>query len=62
MCKTQNHKQKIKSEEKQTNQEIFTHFDSTVTYSKGKTDLFNQLSMSSLKKKYKKRITCRNII
>jgi len=31
-CKTQNHKQNIKREEKQTHQEVFTQFGQTITY------------------------------
>jgi len=48
--KTQNHKQKIKREKKQTHQEMFTQFSPTMTYSGGEIDLSNPLSMSSLQR------------
>ena len=35
-CKVQNHKHKIKREEKQPHQKIFTQFSSTMTYSRGR--------------------------
>jgi len=37
--KAQNHKQRIKREEKQTHQEMFTHFGPTMTYYMGESSL-----------------------
>jgi len=46
-CKTQNYKQKIKIEEKETHHEMFTQFGPTITYSWGEIDLS---PMSSLQR------------
>jgi len=43
--KTQNHKHKIKREEKQTHKKIFIQFG-LITYYGGEIDLYNPLSMS----------------